>query len=270
MIRSDYMADRPPSRRFPARSGWRPRSRSSAARASSRRCARSCRGRRARAGGSRSSPARPARARAGSCASSPTRRPPAARSSSTGPATPSCATPYGPFAEALDQLARTVDPARLRADLGPGGGELQRLLPDLAARVGELPDAGHAPTRTRSATGCTRRVVELLIATGRHTPVAARPRGRALGRPPDAPAPAPPRRGPPPTPACSSSRRSATPRPTCRRSSATRWSTCAAGRAGRPAAAGGPLGRRRRGVRPPGRRARPRSLPALGRVDLPS
>ena len=48
-------------------------------------------------------------------------------------------TPYGPFVEALDHLARTVDPAELRAALGTGGGELLRLLPDLSLRIGDLP-----------------------------------------------------------------------------------------------------------------------------------
>jgi ATP/maltotriose-dependent transcriptional regulator MalT len=48
-------------------------------------------------------------------------------------------TPYGPFVEALDQLARGADPAELRDALGATGGELTRLLPDLASRVGELP-----------------------------------------------------------------------------------------------------------------------------------
>jgi DNA-binding CsgD family transcriptional regulator/tetratricopeptide (TPR) repeat protein len=52
-------------------------------------------------------------------------------------------TPYGPFVEALDQLVRAIDPAELRAALGTAGGELTRLLPDLPARVGELP----APVR---------------------------------------------------------------------------------------------------------------------------
>src|SRR3954447_22625523 len=47
--------------------------------------------------------------------------------------------PYRPFVEALDQLVRATDAATLRADLGPGGGELARLVPDLALRVGELP-----------------------------------------------------------------------------------------------------------------------------------
>ena len=49
-------------------------------------------------------------------------------------------TPYGPFVAALEQLARVTDPDVLRADLGTGGGELTRLLPDLPQRVGELPE----------------------------------------------------------------------------------------------------------------------------------
>ncbi len=47
--------------------------------------------------------------------------------------------PYGPFAEALHQLARTMSPEELRSALGPGGGELTRLLPDLGAAAGGLP-----------------------------------------------------------------------------------------------------------------------------------
>ena len=42
-------------------------------------------------------------------------------------------TPYGAFAECLDHLARSTDPAELRDGLGSAGGELVRLLPDLAA-----------------------------------------------------------------------------------------------------------------------------------------
>jgi DNA-binding CsgD family transcriptional regulator/tetratricopeptide (TPR) repeat protein len=45
-------------------------------------------------------------------------------------------TPYGPFVEALDQLARTVEPDVLRTALGAAGGELTRLIPDLGARAG--------------------------------------------------------------------------------------------------------------------------------------
>jgi DNA-binding CsgD family transcriptional regulator/tetratricopeptide (TPR) repeat protein len=48
-------------------------------------------------------------------------------------------TPYGPFVEALDHLTRVIDPVELRAALGTAGGELTRLLPDLALRVGDLP-----------------------------------------------------------------------------------------------------------------------------------
>ena len=48
-------------------------------------------------------------------------------------------TPYGPFVEALEHASRVVDPGELRAALATSGGELTRLLPDLPARVGDLP-----------------------------------------------------------------------------------------------------------------------------------
>jgi DNA-binding CsgD family transcriptional regulator/tetratricopeptide (TPR) repeat protein len=48
--------------------------------------------------------------------------------------------PYEPFVTSLEQLARVSEPDVLRADLGTGGGELARLLPDLPQRVGELPE----------------------------------------------------------------------------------------------------------------------------------
>jgi ATP/maltotriose-dependent transcriptional regulator MalT len=48
-------------------------------------------------------------------------------------------TPYGPFAQALRQLAQVVEPDEIRKALGSSGGELRRLLPDLAAHIGELP-----------------------------------------------------------------------------------------------------------------------------------
>jgi DNA-binding CsgD family transcriptional regulator/tetratricopeptide (TPR) repeat protein len=47
-------------------------------------------------------------------------------------------TPYGPFAQALEYLSRVIDPVVLRAALGGSGGELTRLLPDLAVSLGEL------------------------------------------------------------------------------------------------------------------------------------
>jgi predicted ATPase/DNA-binding CsgD family transcriptional regulator len=49
-------------------------------------------------------------------------------------------TPYAPFVTAVDHLARVSEPDLLRHDLGTGGGELTRLLPDLPQRVGALPD----------------------------------------------------------------------------------------------------------------------------------
>ena len=43
--------------------------------------------------------------------------------------------PFEPFAEALRHYAQFVAPDRLRAEIGPLGGELTRLMPELAARV---------------------------------------------------------------------------------------------------------------------------------------
>jgi DNA-binding CsgD family transcriptional regulator/tetratricopeptide (TPR) repeat protein len=57
-------------------------------------------------------------------------------------------TPYGPFVEALEHLARTTDPSELRQALGTGGGELVRLLPDLALRIGDLPPPAKADPDT--------------------------------------------------------------------------------------------------------------------------
>jgi DNA-binding CsgD family transcriptional regulator/tetratricopeptide (TPR) repeat protein len=67
-------------------------------------------------------------------------------------------TPYGPFVEALDHLTRVLEPDTLRSALGSGGGELTRLLPDLAVRVGELPppiDADPDTERHRLHTAVT-------------------------------------------------------------------------------------------------------------------
>src|SRR3954454_8886798 len=78
--------------------------------------------------------------------------------------------PYRPFVEALDQLVRATDAETLRADLRPGGGELARLVPDLALHVAELPppvaaDPDTERHRLHSA------VADLLAAVGRRTPV---------------------------------------------------------------------------------------------------
>src|SRR4051812_49208300 len=87
-------------------------------------------------------------------------------------------TPYGPFAEALDHLARTADPGELRAALGTTGGELTRLLPDLPARIGELavpvkadPDTERHRLHTAVAdllTGISERQAVLLVLEDLH------------------------------------------------------------------------------------------------------
>ncbi len=78
--------------------------------------------------------------------------------------------PYRPFVEALDQLVRSTDAATLRAELGAEGGELLRLLPDLAQRVGGLPapvaaDPDTERHRLHSA------VADLLAAVGMRAPL---------------------------------------------------------------------------------------------------
>src|ERR1700751_5272983 len=78
--------------------------------------------------------------------------------------------PYGPFVEAIEQLVRILDEGSLLATLGPHGGELARLLPDLAQRVGELPsrvaaDPDTERHRLHAAVG------DLLGAAGRRAPL---------------------------------------------------------------------------------------------------
>jgi predicted ATPase len=73
-------------------------------------------------------------------------------------------TPYGPFVEALEHVTRVVDPVELRVALGTSGGELTRLLPDLPARVGDLPtpvDADADTERHRLHTAVTDLLVGL-------------------------------------------------------------------------------------------------------------
>src|SRR4051794_15675765 len=94
--------------------------------------------------------------------------------------------PYRPFVEALEQLVRTADAATLRADLGPAGGELTRLLPDLPHHVGELP----APVAAEPDTERHR----LHVAGARPAappPPPRPPRPAASGRRPSGPSPTP-------------------------------------------------------------------------------
>jgi DNA-binding CsgD family transcriptional regulator/tetratricopeptide (TPR) repeat protein len=79
-------------------------------------------------------------------------------------------TPYGPFVEALERLVRVTDDARLRTALGAGGGELTRLLPDLPARVGGLPQPVKADADTERHRLHTA-VAELLANVSRARPI---------------------------------------------------------------------------------------------------
>jgi DNA-binding CsgD family transcriptional regulator/tetratricopeptide (TPR) repeat protein len=79
-------------------------------------------------------------------------------------------TPYGPFAAALEHLVRHADPDALRPHLAEGGGELTRLLPGLAARVGNLsqPQQANADAeRHRLHTAVT----DLLVGVSSETPL---------------------------------------------------------------------------------------------------
>ncbi len=79
-------------------------------------------------------------------------------------------TPYGPFAQALTRLAQVLDPAEFRGVLGPGGGELTRLLPDLPTQIGELPPPVKAdPDTERHRLHML--VTDLLAAVSRRQPV---------------------------------------------------------------------------------------------------
>jgi DNA-binding CsgD family transcriptional regulator len=78
--------------------------------------------------------------------------------------------PYGPFAEALEQLVRRLDVETLRDALGAVGGELSRLLPDLAQRVdGLTPPVAADPDTERHRLHSA--VADLLAAAGRRIPL---------------------------------------------------------------------------------------------------
>jgi DNA-binding CsgD family transcriptional regulator/tetratricopeptide (TPR) repeat protein len=78
--------------------------------------------------------------------------------------------PYGPFVDALDHLTRVTPPEELRAALGPTGGELARLLPDLAVRTGApATPAGADPDTERHRLHTA--VTDLLAGVSRRRPV---------------------------------------------------------------------------------------------------
>src|SRR3954466_9799152 len=79
-------------------------------------------------------------------------------------------TPYGPFVEALDHLARPLAGDELRAALGTNGGELTRLLPDLPARAGALAEPVSADPDTERHRLHTA-VGDVLTAVSRERPV---------------------------------------------------------------------------------------------------
>jgi DNA-binding CsgD family transcriptional regulator/tetratricopeptide (TPR) repeat protein len=79
-------------------------------------------------------------------------------------------TPYGPFVEALEHLARILDPDELSDALGTTGGELTRLLPELSVRVADLPPPVKADPDTERHRLHTA-VNDLLTSVGRHWPV---------------------------------------------------------------------------------------------------
>jgi DNA-binding CsgD family transcriptional regulator len=79
-------------------------------------------------------------------------------------------TPYRPFVDVLEQLVRASDDAALGEDIGPSGGELVRLLPDLPARVQGLsaPVAADPDTERHRLHSV---VVDLLAGASRRTPL---------------------------------------------------------------------------------------------------
>jgi DNA-binding SARP family transcriptional activator/DNA-binding CsgD family transcriptional regulator/tetratricopeptide (TPR) repeat protein len=83
---------------------------------------------------------------------------------------PVVATPYRPIVEALARLVQVTEPDTLREDLGAAGGELIRLLPDLALYVGELTAMIHADPDTERYRLNTA-VGDVLANAGRRQPV---------------------------------------------------------------------------------------------------
>jgi DNA-binding SARP family transcriptional activator/DNA-binding CsgD family transcriptional regulator len=78
--------------------------------------------------------------------------------------------PYRPFVDALTHLIEHTEPDSLRADLGPAGGELRRILPRLAQRVDGLTDPVAADPDTERHRLHTA-VTDLLASAGRRRPI---------------------------------------------------------------------------------------------------
>ena len=64
-------------------------------------------------------------------------------------------TPYGPFVEALDHLARTAEPSELRSALGTGAASSHACSP-ICRSLSVASGLRSRPIQTRSATGCIR------------------------------------------------------------------------------------------------------------------
>jgi DNA-binding CsgD family transcriptional regulator len=78
--------------------------------------------------------------------------------------------PYGPWVEALGDVVRSLDPPRLRRDLGAGAPVLARLLPELAAALGDVPaPAPLGPEEERFRLFDA--VAQFLVAVARRQPV---------------------------------------------------------------------------------------------------
>ena len=166
-------------------------------------------------------------------------------------------TPYGPFVEALDHLARVTDPAELRAALGTGGRRAHAPAARPAAPGSASCRRRSRPIRTPSATGCTPRSPTC-------SPASAAA-GRCCSCSRTGTGPTRRRccccatwRARPATRACCCSPPSATPRPTCRETLSETLADLRRSDDVVRLRLARPLRRRGRRVRPPRRRRRRR------------
>jgi DNA-binding CsgD family transcriptional regulator/tetratricopeptide (TPR) repeat protein len=78
--------------------------------------------------------------------------------------------PYLPFLEALGQYIRTASPERLRAEIGDTAATLATILPEIVARLGDLP-AGYALPPEQARLRLFEAIGVFLAAIARHAPV---------------------------------------------------------------------------------------------------